>query len=181
MENEVWKNVPGFPGYQVSDRGRVRSGRLRGKGRYGWSNEWRILGGYLDGTGRPTVAPYRNKVRFTRRIHRLVLEAFVGPRPEGALCCHNNGNKTDNRLSNLRWDTPESNVRDAIRHGSWKHKKNRKPRAATVNGPKLNRCKVQIMRTLHRMAYHYSDIASIFNVSNRHAWDVVHNRLWKCV
>ncbi|AEK09646.1 HNH endonuclease [Mycobacterium phage Mozy] len=51
-------------------------------------------------------------------VHVLVLEAFVGPRPEGMNACHNNGIPNDNRVENLRWDTPSENNRDLIRHGT---------------------------------------------------------------
>lgn len=52
-----------------------------------------------------------------RLLHRLILETFVGPCPPGMQCCHYNDIKTDNRLENLRWDTPEANMRDALRNG----------------------------------------------------------------
>ena len=51
-------------------------------------------------------------------IHRLILEAFCGPCPEGMEGCHNNGDPTDNQLSNLRWDTRESNHADKNAHGT---------------------------------------------------------------
>lgn len=54
----------------------------------------------------------------TRYVHRLVLEAFVGSAPQGAQCCHNNGQRGDNRLENLRWDTPSNNARDRWEHGT---------------------------------------------------------------
>jgi hypothetical protein len=44
---------------------------------------------------------------------------FVGPAPEGMEGCHYNGDPTDNRLENLRWDTRKANVADAIRHGTF--------------------------------------------------------------
>lgn len=50
-------------------------------------------------------------------VHKLVLEAFVGPRPEKHEACHGNGIKTDNRLANLRWDTMQGNHRDRVLHG----------------------------------------------------------------
>lgn len=53
-----------------------------------------------------------------RYIHRLVLEVFVGPCPEGMVACHNDGNPRNNALSNLRWDTREANMRDRDRHGT---------------------------------------------------------------
>ncbi len=51
-----------------------------------------------------------------RKIHRLVLETFVGPCPVGFQACHNDGDYSNNSLSNLRWDTAKSNAGDRIRH-----------------------------------------------------------------
>lgn len=51
-------------------------------------------------------------------VHRLVLEAFVGPCPEGMEGCHNNGNGLDNRLENLRWDTHQANMDDRRTHAT---------------------------------------------------------------
>ena len=53
-----------------------------------------------------------------RMVHRLILETFTGPCPEGMIACHNNGNPSDNRLGNLRWDTHRSNQADMVRHGT---------------------------------------------------------------
>jgi hypothetical protein len=58
------------------------------------------------------------------RVHNLVLEAFCGPRPEGYVACHNNGDPHDNRVENLRWDTYSSNNRDLVKHNThWQSKK----------------------------------------------------------
>jgi hypothetical protein len=54
-------------------------------------------------------------------VHHLVLLAFVGPRPDGLICCHGNGDPTDNRPENLRWDTHSANSKDAIKHGTARH------------------------------------------------------------
>lgn len=51
-------------------------------------------------------------------VHRLVLEAFVGPCPEGQEGCHNNGDVLNCRLTNLRWDTKSSNNLDRVKHGT---------------------------------------------------------------
>ena len=53
-----------------------------------------------------------------RLVHRLVLEAFVGPCPDGMEAAHNNGNPADNHLVNLRWATPTDNQADRIIHGT---------------------------------------------------------------
>lgn len=48
----------------------------------------------------------------------MVLEAFVGPCPNGMECCHNDGNPANNVLANLRWDTPKANNADKRAHGT---------------------------------------------------------------
>jgi hypothetical protein len=51
------------------------------------------------------------------RVHRLVLLTFVGSAPFGTVACHYNGDPSDNRLENLRYDTYKNNSLDTIRHG----------------------------------------------------------------
>ena len=63
-----------------------------------------------------SVALYTEGVRHELMVHHLVLEAFVGPRPEGHEARHLNGNCQDNRLKNLQWGTPEENAADKVKH-----------------------------------------------------------------
>lgn len=55
-------------------------------------------------------------------VHRLVLECFVGPRPEGMEACHNDGNPVNNDVENLRWDWPKANQFDRVGHGTFRSK-----------------------------------------------------------
>src|SRR5699024_9639299 len=71
--------------------------------------------------GRVSVNLFRDNIGYTRRVHRLVMEAFVGPCPEGMEVCHWNDNASDNRLSNLRYDTRSANTMDMIRNGRHNH------------------------------------------------------------
>jgi HNH endonuclease len=58
----------------------------------------------------------RGSVTQTRAVHQLVLESFVGPRPDGALGCHWDDDHENNDLSNLRWCTPLANAHDRARN-----------------------------------------------------------------
>jgi len=126
MEN--WKEVAGFPGYEVSDQGRVRSyykrvGKGRGNGRGArWDivdKPQRVLSGGTDkGSGYIRVILMRDGTQYGRAVHALVLRAFVGPRPDGMEACHNDGHPANNRLDNLRYDTHSSNIHDSVRHGN---------------------------------------------------------------
>lgn len=119
---EQWRPIPGWENlYEVSDIGRVRSldrlvtypagGQRLFKGRI-------LQDRLFPRTGHRMVSLKRHSVGETFRVHRLVMLTFVGPRPDGLHICHNNGVPDDNRLSNLRYDTASSNVRDAVQHGT---------------------------------------------------------------
>src|SRR5699024_3383608 len=120
---EIWKPIPGFEGlYEVSDHGRVRSlDRVVHSENYARSVRGRMLKVNTAPDGRVSVNLFRDNIGYTRRVHRLVMEAFVGPCPEGMEVCHWNDNASDNRLSNLRYDTRSANTMDMIRNGRHNH------------------------------------------------------------
>lgn len=115
----IWKPCPGFEAfYEVSDQGEVRGIAKRAvKGRGA------IVGLVL----RQTTAPdgYRKVTlrapgrRSTKRVHRIVCEAFHGPQPTPAHeVAHGNGDRADNRAQNLRWATRLENIADKRLHGT---------------------------------------------------------------
>ena len=113
---EHWRDIPRHPGYQASDHGRVRSLDRVVEYRDGRRHHYRgkvLAPSRSDRAGRQVV----NLPSGTRLVHQLVLEAFVGPRPPGLQACHANDDPADNRLANLRWDTPSANRQDATRNG----------------------------------------------------------------
>ena len=105
---EHWRPIPGFPDYEVSNLGRIRSFRRKTA---------KMLSNYPGMDGRAAVFIYNDSNRLMRcRIARLVLLSFVGPCPDGMETCHNNGDSTDDRLCNLRYDTHAANMQDAVSH-----------------------------------------------------------------
>jgi len=125
---ERWLPIPEWPAYEVSDYGRVRSylknvkheGARGGFHRIICDKPQRILK-QSTRLRYPYVILRDGSRNWTVKIHALVLLAFIGPRPDGLICCHNDGDPTNNRLDNLRWDTPSSNVQDSIQHGTYKN------------------------------------------------------------
>lgn len=67
-----------------------------------------------EGNGYLYVTLSRIGERRNRHLHALVLEAFVGPRPEGLVACHGSEGKSVNTVANLRWDTMTANMLDAV-------------------------------------------------------------------
>ncbi|WP_112595832.1 NUMOD4 motif-containing HNH endonuclease [Mycobacteroides abscessus] len=121
---ENWLPVSGYPGYEVSDQGRVRSLDRQARSRWdtpktlrGKELSQRLIGGSGPEGRYPGCVLYRGGKRRTVTVHTLVLETFVGPRPEGMVGCHRDDVPTNNHLSNLYWGTPAQNVSDAMRSG----------------------------------------------------------------
>lgn len=139
---EVWRAVPGFEGfYEVSDLGRVRSlDRVIRSSRGGGTQvaRGRLLSPSIDGDGRRVVSLSRDGRRRVRRVYQLVMEAFVGPCPPGMEVCHGDGVRTNDALSNLRYDTRGNNHRDQVRHGTHdRAKRTTCPRRHVLRAPNL--------------------------------------------
>lgn len=102
---EVWRDIEGYEGlYRVSNMGRVR-------GRGSCIKPSKTKKGYLR------VELWKGNARHSARIHRLVASAFV-PNPHGKPDVnHIDGNKQNNRASNLEWVTPKENNAHAESNG----------------------------------------------------------------
>lgn len=121
MAREKWKPVVDWDGmYEVSDMGRVRSvARVVPHATSGTLTiKQREMKQGANGRGYKQVWLCRGGEYTPKLVHRLVLEAFIGPCPDGMECCHGNGERRDNRLSNLRWDTRSANQLDKDQHGT---------------------------------------------------------------
>lgn len=120
MRDERWLPVVGLEGlYEVSDLGRVRSLVKRlGRRIKSARGQPRILVGKVLRNGyREVLLTPPGEKRVYRLVHNLVLLAFVGPRPPRTVGCHWSGDKSDNSLTNLRWDAQAANCQDNIRLG----------------------------------------------------------------
>lgn len=111
-----FRDVVGFPGYRVDSAGNVWSCRKPGFG-YGRVKPWKKLKAAPDTAGRPCVTLRKDGKSYHKIIAHLVAEAFIGPRPEGLLVCHDNGDQTCNRSGNLKYGTHKDNEADKARHG----------------------------------------------------------------
>lgn len=109
MSGLVWRPIAGWDGYQVSSDGRVRSNKRGG--------EWRILKPTLVG-GYEEVRLFNGRRIRARKVHLLVADAFLGPRPPGLETRHMDGNSRNNAATNLRYGTRSQNRRDRIAHGT---------------------------------------------------------------
>jgi len=104
---EVWKVVLGYPNYQVSNLGRVRSVHRRW---FGTNTKELILTPIFIGSPKyPHVRLYENKKYMTIRVSRLVYSTFVGPIPDKMVIDHKDHNILNNNVENLRLATYSQN------------------------------------------------------------------------
>lgn len=109
-----WAPVLGYEGYyEVSDYGDIR--RIAGGS---GAKPGHTLKHRIGRDGYPYVGLAKNTEHKNRSVHSLVLEAFVSARPDGMEACHNDGDRANPHLANLRWDTPSGNNQDKKLHGT---------------------------------------------------------------
>ena len=112
---EIWKPIPGYPSFEASSEGRIR--RARG-GHTPNSPAGKIVNQKPKTKGYLYVMLYEHGRRNTLRAHRLIASAFLGPCPEGLQVSHLNGDCTDNRPSNLNYESAVQNNRRKYEHGT---------------------------------------------------------------
>lgn len=120
MNNEVWKQIPGYEGsYEASSAGRIKSvDRIVGGGSGPRVFPGRIRKQSVGGHGYRVVSlSLAGKVK-VYCVHALVLMAFFGMPLDGQEACHKNGNREENSSENLRWGTRLSNIQDKKIHGT---------------------------------------------------------------
>lgn len=164
IPGERWRWIPGYETfYKASDHGRVKS-----------FHKDKVNGKFLALTDHGghyfRVHLKKNSTVKVMSVHRLVLLAFVGAPPPGWEACHGNGDSTDNRLVNLRWDSKKGNGADRVRHG-------------TSAGENSSNCvlldtEVKAIRELYAVGkLTFKQIADMYNITAPHAGNLVNGRI----
>lgn len=161
----LWKSIPGFSRYEVSEIGEVRCVVSEGQRRPGPRKSYRHTRHYkriqlVNDCGVP-------KQVF---IHRLVALAFLGnpPTAEHEDVAHINGIGWCNHFSNLRWSTTTENMHDKRRHGT-------QPMGASHHRSKLTEDDVIAIRQSHENA---RALAERYGVKRHAIYDVRHGKTW---
>lgn len=126
MQPEIWKDIPGYEGrYQASTEGQIRSvdHYVRVVPASGTEAKRMVKGRILRPGSTKTGHLYVVLGRGTHGlpVHQLIARTFIGSRPDRMDVCHIDGNPTNNKLSNLKYDTRTNNILDVYRQGKrWK-------------------------------------------------------------
>lgn len=165
------KAIPGYEDYYADTNGNIWSKRKYYANKEG---ELRKLKPQIGKFGYLTLEIRKNTKRKTRLVHRLVLETFVGLRPEGMQACHWDGVKSNNNLSNLRWDTAKNNKKDSIRLGTTFH-----PEGEKHPNAKLNSLQIRIIRKYPRYRGCLLHLSEYFGVSGSHIFNIRVGKKWR--
>ena len=181
---EIWKPVPDFPGYDISDQGRVRSywhrkiARCVTTGRVATTRI--ILGEAPYKILRLHGSPYFSVIltidgkHFTRLVHRLVLETFIGPCPPGLEARHLDGKPANCFCENLCWGTRSENMLDRTRHGTnWDNRGMNCPTVKLTDGQVL-----EIRDLAHQRVISQEEIGKIYGVTQSHVSRILSRDVW---
>lgn len=156
---ETWRPIEWAPNYKISSWGRVRGPRTD------------LLTSMDDGY--PHVSVVTGTQIKTSRIHKLVALAFLGPPPfEGAQIAHNDGNKLNSRVDNIRWASAVENQADRLRHGTHIC-------GSDVVGAKLVEEDLPLIRQRIASGERYRFIAADYGVSISTISLIKKNRTWR--
>ena len=162
---EVWKPVVNYEGlYEVSNKGNVKSLN------FARSGSEKILKARVNSNGRLFTTLSKNKKKKHYTIHSLVAQAFIGERPKGYDVCHIDGDKCNNNLKNLKYDTRSQNNIDIYRYGS-----------KNPNG-KLSPDEVIELRKMYATGkYTHKDLAEIFKVNQSNISKIINGKTFSWI
>lgn len=171
---EKWRDCTGewFGLYKVSSLGNIKTNSY-GQGRV--FGRIRKISSVCN-KGYPHIQLYRNCKGTTVKVHRLVATAFIGVRPPGHSVDHIDGNKLNNKLSNLEYVTTQENTRRASRMGlmkvDWSKRKN-KPKGKKLTFEIAEQIRKRVKGGERRVL-----IAQEYNIHQMTVGEIVREEIW---
>jgi len=168
MQTEVWKDIQGYPKYQVSNFGRVRS--------YMRNREW-VLKSDLNSMGYYRTDLKKDGLRKRYFNHRLVAQTFIHNAENKPCINHIDGNKLNNHVSNLEWCTFSENSKHAYKTGLVPYS------LLGSKGEKHPMCKLSESQVYEIRGMHnnlkITAIAKLFGVHKSTIGLILKNKIWK--
>lgn len=176
-EVEIWKDIQGYPGYQVSNMGRVKS-LVKA-----YRREDKILKGSPNTTGYTLVQLYPEpRKRKSLLVHRLVMMTFQpNPVMDQLEVNHKDLDTTNNKMSNLEWVTEKENKAHYVASDKFKTVIIKVPKGEDQHLSKLTEEQVLEIRRLYESNQHGTrkKLREKFGVSESAIRDILNGKTWK--
>lgn len=169
------KSIPNFPDYAITRDGRVWSKPRKLPDGRRWEGRWLKSSYCSNGNSNKyfKIGLAINSQMFTRTIHRLVLETYVGPCPEGMEARHLDGDSKNNKVENLIWGTPKENQQDRFSHGT-------DSQGEKCSTSKLTEQDVRMIIYMYRTGlFLQREIAKLYNIAQVTTSRIVNRKTWK--
>lgn len=184
---EIWRQIPNFPEYSISNLGRVRRDAPRSTSR---RTDFVPLIRRPDTnhSGYHVVNLCQQGLYTRKSVHSLVALTFIGERPDGYQINHKDGNKINNRVENLEYVTPRDNSHHAIATGLWpmgsEHWTRRRPHRVAhgerANKSNLTEQDVKLIRSRYKAGgCTQRSLAKEYGVTQRAIWQIVSYTNWR--
>ena len=170
--SEIWKDIIGYEGlYQISNFGRVKSLAKP----CGFTNlPEMIRRTKVKPNGYEIIILSKNNQKKTFHIHRLVAMAFLNDYSDKLDVNHKDGNKLNNKLTNLEMCTHSENIRHAYTTGLMKAASGEKSGRS-----KLTRQMVLDIRNAFELYHNYSKVGNLFNVNSGTIHAIINGITWR--
>lgn len=166
---EIWKSIKNYKDYQISDLGRVKS--LPKKFR----RKERILKYNIGKGGYYRVPLSKNGKTKKYLVSRLVAIHFINNKNNLPEVNHKDGNKANNKTSNLEWITPKGNILHAF-----KNKLRIMPKGEKCSWSKLTEVQVKDIRKRWKIgAFNMRELSEYFKVHKTTIWEIIHRKIWR--
>lgn len=164
----MWASIQGWPGYEVSRMGQVRSLARAVTDRRGITHfvKARKMKPGLDTKGYRSILLSKVGRRWRVKIASLVAQYFIGPRPKGHEVNHIRGNKKDDRAHKLEYATRSRNQVHGHYFAAPTYGE-RHPNAKTTDRGAMR------IRKLRRNGVSVPDIAAMFGVHKATVYRII--------
>jgi len=172
---EEWRDVVGYEGiFQVSNFGRIKRISVRSSHSSRFVGRFRKPQKHNDGYLQIDLSRGHHQL-----IHKIVMDAFVGPCPSGYEVNHIDHDRQNNCLRNLEYVTPKENVNKSLVLGVALLNKARgeKQGLAKLTTEQV----VNIRRIFNENKISYRALGKMFNVNGRAIQAIVLRETWKHV
>lgn len=177
---EIFKTIPSFPDYLVSNFGRVKTKARQIRyvhavtklEHFRDTSERFLKVQYNNRTGYKFHQLYLNQKMYNRPIHSLVADAFLIKNNLNDVVNHKDGNKHNNTVNNLEYCSNEYNHIHATQTGL-------KPRGERINTSILNDNCVHAIKWFLAKGVSHRELSQAFRISRPTINMISNNKIWK--